>query len=140
MEEQKAAPEQNTERPREERRRPQREEGERGERRESGDRGERGEGGRGGDNRGGGRYRQRRIQIPKFIFKKKKCRMCKQKMKDVDYKDIDFLSKFVSDRGKIVPRRITGTCAKHQRKIKVGVKRARYMALLPFLKVEKISK
>lgn len=85
-------------------------------------------------------YQQKRIQILKFIFKKKKCRVCKSKQKEVDYKDIEFISKFVSDRGKIIPRRISGCCAKHQRMVKQAVKRARYMALLPFLKVEKINK
>lgn len=99
---------------------------------------------RGGDNRGGdrkkGNYRQKRIQIPKFVFRKKRCRLCKNDTKKLDYKDIDFVGKFVSDRGKIIPRRISGCCAKHQRMIKTAVKRARYMALLPFIKVEKISK
>lgn len=93
------------------------------------------------NNRGGDRpQRQRRVQIPRFIFKKKKCRLCKMGIKEPDYKDIELLSRFVSDRGKIIPRRMSGSCAKHQRKIKTAVKRARYMALLPFLKAEKISK
>jgi len=82
----------------------------------------------------------KRIQIPKFVFKKKKCRLCKSNGKELDYKDVDFVSKFVSDRGKILPRRINGCCSKHQRTIKEVVKRARYMALLPFIKNEIISK
>ena len=87
-----------------------------------------------------GEKMNKRIQIPKFVFKKKKCKLCKSNGKELDYKDVDFLSRFVSDRGKLLPRRINGCCSKHQRKIKVAVKRARYMALLPFVKNEIINK
>ncbi|PKL11287.1 MAG: 30S ribosomal protein S18 [Spirochaetae bacterium HGW-Spirochaetae-6] len=93
---------------------------------------------RGGDDRN--RRPQGRVQIPRFVFRKKKCRLCESKMKEPDYKDIDFLSRFYTDRGKILPRRITGCCAKHQRKVKVAIKRARYMAILPFAKIEIIKK
>ena len=54
----------------------------------------------------------------------------------VDYKDIDLLGRFVSDRGKILPRRVTGTCAKHQRALTASIKRSRIMALLPFTVAE----
>ncbi|MDR0598857.1 MAG: 30S ribosomal protein S18 [Treponema sp.] len=68
----------------------------------------------------------------KVFFKKKVCRFCTQKLK-IDYKDADTLRKFVTERGKILPRRITGTCAKHQRALAAAVKRARIIALLPFV-------
>jgi len=90
----------------------------------------------------GGSYepKQRRVQIPKFVFKKKRCKLCKANLSEPDYKDVDMISRFITERGKILPRRITGCCAKHQRRVKVAVKRARYMALVPFAKVEIISK
>ena len=68
----------------------------------------------------------------KVYFKKKVCRFCTQKLK-IDYKDADTLRRFITDRGKILPRRITGTCAKHQRSLSVAIKRARVIALLPFV-------
>jgi small subunit ribosomal protein S18 len=68
----------------------------------------------------------------KVYFKKKVCRFCTQKLK-IDYKDSDMLRKFVTERGKILPRRITGTCAKHQRVLAAAIKRARIIALLPFV-------
>ena len=68
----------------------------------------------------------------KVFFKKKVCRFCSQKLK-IDYKDADMLRKFITERGKILPRRITGTCAKHQRALAVSIKRARIIALLPFV-------
>ena len=54
------------------------------------------------------------------------------KITKIDYKDVDLLKRFVSDRGKILPRRVTGTSAKYQRELTVAIKRARHMALLPF--------
>jgi small subunit ribosomal protein S18 len=69
---------------------------------------------------------------PKPFFKKKVCRFCTQKLK-IDYKDADTLRRFVTERGKILPRRITGTCAKHQRELSTAIKRARLLALLPFV-------
>ncbi|MFO8056847.1 MAG: 30S ribosomal protein S18 [bacterium] len=63
--------------------------------------------------------------------KRKKCRFCAEGI-PIDYKDVDTLSHYITDRAKIVPRRITGTCAKHQRELAVAIKRARYVALLPF--------
>jgi small subunit ribosomal protein S18 len=82
------------------------------------------------DNReGGGRpYRGRRP-----FFKKKVCRFCTQDIV-ADYKNPDLLRRFVTERGKILPRRITGTCAKHQRSLSREIKRARVLAYLPFVK------
>ena len=54
-------------------------------------------------------------------------------MRDIDYKNVDILKRFVADRGKIAPRRLTGTCAYHQRKLSLAIKRARLLALLPFI-------
>jgi small subunit ribosomal protein S18 len=65
-----------------------------------------------------------------FKKRKKVCLMCTGK--DIDYKDIDTLRKYVNEKGKIVPRRMTGACAKHQRHIAEQIKRARFIALLPF--------
>ena len=66
-------------------------------------------------------------------FKRKSCRFCANEKIAVDYKDADLLNKFVTDRGKILPRRITGNCAKHQRLISIQIKRARIIAILPFV-------
>jgi len=63
----------------------------------------------------------------------KPCRFCIDKIK-IDYKDDALLSRFLTDRGKITPRRITGTCARHQRMLSRAIKRARILALLPFVK------
>jgi small subunit ribosomal protein S18 len=67
-----------------------------------------------------------------FFTKKKVCKFCIQKLK-IDYKDADALRRFITERGKILPRRITGTCAKHQRALAAAIKRARIIALLPFV-------
>ena len=67
------------------------------------------------------------------IKEKKYCRFKKNKIKYVDYKDPEFLKKFLNEQGRILPRRITGTSLKFQRKISKAVKRARHLALLPFL-------
>jgi len=67
-----------------------------------------------------------------FFTKKKVCKFCVQKLK-IDYKDADGLRRFITERGKILPRRITGTCAKHQRALAEAIKRARIIALLPFV-------
>jgi small subunit ribosomal protein S18 len=66
-------------------------------------------------------------------FKKKMCRFCHDKAAAIDYKRTDILENFITDRGKILPRRITGTCAKHQRDIAREIKKARIIALLPFV-------
>ena len=64
--------------------------------------------------------------------KKRICRYCADKTLVIDYKDPQALKYFVSERGKVVPRRISGNCARHQRKVQLAVKRARHIALLPF--------
>jgi small subunit ribosomal protein S18 len=83
--------------------------------------------GRDGDDRGG-----RGGKGKVFFNKKKVCKFCTQKLK-IDYKDADTLRRFITERGKILPRRITGTCAKHQRALALAIKRARIIALLPFV-------
>ena len=67
------------------------------------------------------------------MHRKKVCQFCADKETVVDYKDVDTLKKYVSERGKILPRRITGTCAKHQRALTVAVKRARHVAIMPYV-------
>lgn len=64
--------------------------------------------------------------------RKKVCMMCAEKLESIDYKDVERVKKFVSDKGKILPRRVTGACAKHQRCIVGAVARARHIALLPY--------
>ena len=94
--------------------------GQSGDRRERGDRGER------GDRRGpggprGGRFQRRRV-----------CAFCVDKVEKVDYKDATLLRRFVSEQGQIDSRRRTGTCARHQRRLTLAIKRARFLALLPY--------
>jgi len=67
-----------------------------------------------------------------FVRKKKVCRFCVDKVDYIDYKKAEILSPFIQDRGKILPRRMTGTCARHQRWLTVAIKRAQNIALLPF--------
>ena len=67
------------------------------------------------------------------VKKKKYCRFRKARIKFIDYKDPEFLKKFLSEQGKILPRRITGTSVKFQRKVATAVKRARHLALLPYV-------
>ena len=64
--------------------------------------------------------------------RKKVCNFCVDKIDVIDYKDVAKLRRFISERGKILPRRVTGTCARHQRELTVATKRARHLALLPF--------
>ncbi len=64
--------------------------------------------------------------------RKKVCSFCVDKAEFIDYKDVAKLRKYITERGKIVPRRVTGTCAQHQRELTTAIKRARYVALLPF--------
>src|SRR5690242_691238 len=91
--------------------------------------GPRREGGPGGGPGGpGGRPRGKR----QYFRKKKVCKFCVEKMDFVDYKRADILSQFVQERGKILPRRMTGVCSRHQRWLGVAIKRARNIALLPF--------
>src|SRR6201993_566755 len=97
-----------------------------GQRREGGPGGGRREGGPGGGP--GGRPRGKR----QYFRKKKVCKFCVEKMDFIDYKRADILSQFVQERGKILPRRMTGVCARHQRWLGVAIKRARNIALMPF--------
>ncbi len=97
-------------------------------RREGGPGGGRREGGPGGPGGPGGRPRGKR----QFFRKKKVCKFCVEKIDLIDYKRADILSQFVQERGKILPRRMTGVCARHQRWLGVAIKRARNIALLPF--------
>src|SRR6266567_7091354 len=84
--------------------------------------------GPGGPGGPGGRPRGKR----QYFRKKKVCKFCVEKMDLIDYKRADILSQFVQERGKILPRRMTGVCARHQRWLGVAIKRARNIALLPF--------
>jgi small subunit ribosomal protein S18 len=74
--------------------------------------------------RGGGNFRRR----------KKVCYFTQNKMTNIDFKDVELLKRFITERGKILPRRVTGTSSKWQRPLAVAIKRARHMALLPFVK------
>lgn len=65
--------------------------------------------------------------------RKKVCYFCKNKIETIDYKDTETLKRFVSANGKIIPRRVTGTCAKHQRALATAIKRSRQMALIPYV-------
>lgn len=95
--------------------------GGRGGDRDRGDRGDRDRegsfGGRGGKSR---------------IRRKKVCRLCQESVKQIDYKDIEFILKFLTEKGKIIPRRITGNCAQHQRILAKAVKRSRHAAIVSF--------
>ena len=70
---------------------------------------------------------------PPMHRRKKVCLFCADKVEVIDYKDTGKLRKFISERAKILPRRVTGTCAKHQRELTTAIKRARQAALLPFV-------
>jgi len=74
--------------------------------------------------RGGGGFKKR----------KKVCHFTQNKVEHIDFKDVELLKRFITDRGKILPRRVTGTSAKWQRPLAIAIKRARHMALLPFVK------
>jgi small subunit ribosomal protein S18 len=93
-----------------------------------------GGGGGGGDrgDRGGERGGYQRGGRHKTFFKRKVCKFCIKKA-NIDWKDAGGLKRFTSERGKIMPRRITGTCAKHQRELARAIKRARSLALLPYV-------
>jgi len=93
------------------------------ERQPSGGRG--GRGGRKDDKAGGGRrpmFRRRRV-----------CKFCAEHIDHVSYKDVKLLTQFIPERGKIQPRRLSGTCATHQRKLQLAIKRARQLALIPYV-------
>ena len=67
------------------------------------------------------------------MHRKKVCQFCAEKTERIDYKDVETLKKYVTERGKILPRRVTGTCTMHQREVTKAIKRARTVALMPFV-------
>lgn len=69
----------------------------------------------------------------RYVPRRKQCSLCVDKVKVIDYKDPAKLRRYISDRGKIEPRRKTGTCARHQRALAIAIKRARHVALLPYV-------
>jgi small subunit ribosomal protein S18 len=85
-----------------------------------------------GQRRGGRSSRPRRPGGRRFVRRRKVCAFCLEKTKTIDYKDVSTLRRFLTERGKIKSRRKTGTCAKHQRRLAIAVKRGRHLALLPF--------
>ena len=96
--------------------------------------GRRGPGGPGGgdDRRGGGPGGAQGGKKKFFYRRKRVCKFCVEKIEYIDFKDVKTLQQFIPERGKILPRRISGTCALHQRKLQNAIKRARIAALLPF--------
>lgn len=90
------------------------------------------EGGRGESGQRGERGGRRGPGGRRFYRRRKVCKFCVDKLDHVDYKDVKLIAQFVGDRGKILPRRLTGVCPPHQRQLKVAIKRARNIALLPF--------
>ena len=94
-----------------------------------------------GQGRSGGGGRGSRDKKPtdkekgqrRTLFRRRKvCKFCADKIDDINYKDVKLIGPFVPERGKILPRRISGTCAKHQRKLQTAIKRARQIALIPY--------
>ena len=77
--------------------------------------------------------RPERTGRPQRRGRKKVCSFCVDRIDQIDYKDVAKLRKYISERAKIIPRRVTGTCAEHQRQLTVAIKRARHIALLPFV-------
>lgn len=71
-------------------------------------------------------------QKKQYFRRKKVCRFCVEKIDDINYKDVRMLTSFISERGKIVPRRISGVCTPHQRRLAEAIKQARNIALIPF--------
>ena len=93
--------------------------------------------GRGGgrskrDSAGGARKKEGAGGLGGGMRRRKLCRFCVDKIDDINYKDVKLLLPFVPERAKILPRRISGTCAKHQRKLRVAIMRARQLALIPY--------
>ena len=86
--------------------------------------------GRGADKKPGDKEKGQR----RTLFRRRKvCKFCADKIDDINYKDVKLLASFVPERAKVLPRRISGTCAKHQRKLRVAIMRARVLALIPYL-------
>ena len=71
-------------------------------------------------------------QKRRTFFQRKICRFCADNITDIDYKDVKTLKNLLSDRGKIIPSRISGNCSRHQRKLTTAIKRARHMAIVPY--------
>ena len=81
----------------------------------------------------GGRDGDKKDDKKRTLFRRRKvCKFCADKIDDINYKDVKLLSGFVPERGKVLPRRISGTCAKHQRGLRVAIVRARQLALIPY--------
>ncbi len=78
-------------------------------------------------------YEKRSNNRPSGMRRKKVCQFCADKAETIDYKDVEKLRKYVTERGKILPKRITGTCSMHQRAVTTAIKRARTVALLPYV-------
>ena len=70
---------------------------------------------------------------PPHRGRRKVCSFCVDRVSHIDYKDVSRLRKYMSERAKIIPRRVTGTCAKHQRELTIAIKRARHLALMPYV-------
>ena len=75
----------------------------------------------------------RKNQKKRFYQRRKVCKFCADSTLEIDYKDVKTLRQFITERGKIIPRRITGTCAKHQRVLATAIKQARTIAMLPYV-------
>src|SRR3989441_6129113 len=89
-----------------------------------------GRGGRGSDKKTGDKAQGQR----RTLFRRRKvCKFCADKIDDINYKDVKLIGPFVPERGKILPRRISGTCAMHRRKLQTAIKRARQIALIPYV-------
>lgn len=79
------------------------------------------------------KYKRRPKTSRTYILRKKKCKFCSDKNLDINYLDYQLLRRFTTERGKIIPSRFSGVCAKHQRKLSKNIKRARNIGLLPFV-------
>ncbi len=93
-----------------------------------------GQGRSGGRGRGDKKDKDKQQGQRRPMFRRRKvCKFCADKIDDINYKDAKLLAPFVPERGKILPRRISGTCAMHQRKLQTAIKRARQIALIPYV-------
>ena len=91
-------------------------------------------GGRGGRGSRDKKDKEKQQGQRRPMFRRRKvCKFCADKIDDINYKDVKLIGPFVPERGKILPRRISGTCAKHQRKLQTAIKRARQIALIPYV-------
>lgn len=77
--------------------------------------------------------RRRQPQTQQTVKRRRTCRFCDNKEVIIDYKDEKKLQRYITEEGKIIPKRVTGTCARHQRQLVIAIKRARHLALLPFV-------